>query len=68
MELQINEFNQLFIKNSLFESNTNELLDLGAEIIQSTDGVNDDIIDILYKLITIYPNNYKLYYWMGYLH
>ena len=69
MELQINEFNQLFIKNSLFEPNTNELLDLGVEIIQSIDGVTDDIkIDIIYKLITIYPNNYKLYYWMGYLH
>ena len=69
MESQTNEFNKLFIKNGLFESNTNHLFDLGAEIIQSSDVVTDDIkIDIIYKLIIIYPNNYQLYYWMGYLH
>jgi predicted O-linked N-acetylglucosamine transferase (SPINDLY family) len=67
MEFEINEFNQLFFKNSFFEPNNNQLLTLGTKIVQSS--VNDDIkIDIIYNLITIYPNNYLLYYWMGYLH
>ncbi len=61
------QFDKLFIKNHFFIPQTDELFKSGCKIVQSKHYNNQIKTDILYKLITIYPNKYILYYWMGYL-
>lgn len=61
------QFDKLFIENHFFIPLTDELFEQGCKIIQSNHCNNQFKTDILYKLITIYPTKYILYYWMGYL-
>lgn len=61
------QFDNLFIENHFFIPQTNELFEHGCKIVQSNHYNNQLKTDVLYKLITIYPTKYILYYWMGYL-
>ena len=60
----MDEFNSLYAK-CLYNNkpNTPELYNLGINLIQTNDfSIQEDVI---YKMLNLYPNDYKLYYFMG---
>lgn len=68
MDTEVNKFNDKYKKQNMIEPDTNNLFIMGCEIIQSNNSNNQTKLEILYKLIPLYPREYILYYWMGYLY
>jgi hypothetical protein len=55
------QFDSLYRETRFLIPQTNDLLEHGCKIVQSDNYDNQSKTNVLYKLITSYPNTYILY-------